>query len=434
MIIMTLAVPSLHAEDFYEQQLRLGAQAFRAKRITQAVDELRIANFGLLDRPVLLSEGLARLSLAQFAAGRLESVVQTLNRFVDVEEQFKVYPSVRLEEAVKGDFERLLLKTVAPERLAALPSLAALSPSRAQQYSQLSPRERRKAYEAEARKSPSNPSWSLAIARDAASQKTWADVVKYASRALDLDKDNTEALSLRAKARFERREYAKANVDFGSLPGDFWAAHPEAIADRFVALAEAGSPAAAALRDQLTPDAMARPDVAGALKKLGPVYSNVGSESGAGAGPPPTASAPSPVAPETTTAAPTEPVARGSFTGPAADTVSQSKQLISEGKAVAAQKMLYSAIKRNPNRRDLRLGFLEASSLASDWRSAAAQVPLLEPFRVGEEPYMFYAAVVLFETGKEDQAREYLNRALPKLASSPLVDRYSRRILGSVQQ
>lgn len=437
MVIMTLAVPLLHAEDFYEQQLRLGADAFRAKRVTQALDEFRIANFGLLDRPALLAEGLARLSLAQLAAGRPDKVVDTLNRFVDVEEQFKVYKAVRLEEALKGDFERLLLKTVAPERLAAVPSLAALSPSKSQQLAQLSPRDRRKALEAEARKAPTDASYPLAIARDAASQKIWADVARYASRTLDLDKGNSEALSLRAKARFERREYAKANADFAALPADYWTAHPEMIGDRFVAMVEAGSTVvAASLQNQLTPDTMARPDVARAIKKLPPPMS-----SKADISEPVAPSVPAvvpvsrPAVPETSaTISAAEPVSSGSFTSTPSDTVLQSRQLINDGKAGAAQKMLYSAIKKNPNRRDLRLGFLEASSLTSDWRSAAAQVPLLEPFRAGEEPYMFYAAVVLFETGNEGAARAYLDRSLPKLASSPFVQRYSRKIRGSLSQ
>ena len=42
---------------------------------------------------------------------------------------------------------------------------------------------------------------------------------------------------------------------------------------------------------------------------------------------------------------------------------------------------------------------------------------------------MFYAAVVLYETGNEDEARGYLKRAMPRV-SGPLVDEYSRKILG----
>jgi len=71
--LMMTPVVSARSEDFYETRLRDGQEASRQKLFVQAVDELRIASFGFLDRPVLLSESLARLSLAQSAAGRAAS-------------------------------------------------------------------------------------------------------------------------------------------------------------------------------------------------------------------------------------------------------------------------------------------------------------------------------------------------------------------------
>jgi len=423
----------LHADDFYEQQLKLGTQAYRAGKFTQALDEFRIANFGFLDRPALLSEGLARLALAQMSAGRTTLLPETLNRFVDIEERFASYHTAKLEEPAKSAFEALLLKTVAAERLGAVPSLAGLAPSRTSQLAALPVRERRKALEAEARKNPSDPTWPLAIARDAFETKQWKDVEKFSSRVLDLDSANSEALTLRARGRMSRRDYAGATADFASVSATFWASHPEIVGDRFVALVEGGNLGdAAALQDRLSAETRALPDVDSALRKLHAAQKNSKPSDPEPAASTAQVTEPAPP-PAIQAVEPEQPRSKGSFTSPNTDVLTESKRLINDGKASQAERMIYSAIKRDPNRRDLRLGFLEASSLASDWRSASAQIPLLEPFRSGEEPYMFYAAVVLFETGKEGPARDYLNRALPRLASSPMVDRYSKRILGTVQ-
>ena len=43
-------------DHFYEQQLQTAKSDFQANRIPQAADELRIAAFGFLDKPPLLSE------------------------------------------------------------------------------------------------------------------------------------------------------------------------------------------------------------------------------------------------------------------------------------------------------------------------------------------------------------------------------------------
>ena len=79
--------------------------------------------------------------------------------------------------------------------------------------------------------------------------------------------------------------------------------------------------------------------------------------------------------------------------------------------------------------RDLRLALLEAACLGRAYPTAAAQIPLVQPFSESEAPSMFYAAVVLYETGRVEDAQSYLKRARNRV-SGPLVDEYSRKILG----
>ena len=110
----------------------------------------------------------------------------------------------------------------------------------------------------------------------------------------------------------------------------------------------------------------------------------------------------------------------------------ESHRLISAGRAGTAVPLLNSALAADPGNRELRLALLEAACLARSYDVAIAQLPLSTPFSDSEASSMFYAAVVLFETGRNADARSYLQRALPRV-TGPLVDEYSKKIMGSVQ-
>jgi hypothetical protein len=112
--------------DFYQQRLQAGIEAFRAKRLQEAVDELRIAAFGMLEQPTVLLDTLARLALAQQAVGRTADAELTLNRFIEVERKFNSWGKSRLEPELKTQFEALLAKKISPETLLAISSLADL--------------------------------------------------------------------------------------------------------------------------------------------------------------------------------------------------------------------------------------------------------------------------------------------------------------------
>jgi hypothetical protein len=124
-VLTLLAGPPARADEFADARLASGIEAYRAKRYTEASDQLRIACFGLLDQPVLLAEGLVRLALAQEAAGRRADVEKTLGRFLDVERRFGTYSKSRLDTATRADFGALLRARVPADAIAAIPSLSA---------------------------------------------------------------------------------------------------------------------------------------------------------------------------------------------------------------------------------------------------------------------------------------------------------------------
>jgi tetratricopeptide (TPR) repeat protein len=278
---------ALLAEDFNEVRLQAGIDAYRQQRYLEAIDQFRVAAFGLLDQPAALSEALVRLSLAQAAAGKNEDVAQTLNRFLEVERRFGVYGKAKLDPGTRSDFRALLVRSVPAATLNAIPTLSALLQA---EDPKAADRQQRSA------KTPS------------------PEVIATA---------NTQVTGVRTT-------------------------------------------------------------------------------------PPPAPSA-----------------AAGSHSQ---NVLAESRRLVSAGKADEAQKALTEAIKTDPSNRDLRLALLEAACLSRAYAQGAAQLPAVMPFREGEAASMFYAAVVLYETGKQDEAREYMKNAAAKV-SGPLVDEYSKKIL-----
>ena len=123
--IFILALPA-RGEEFYETRLREGEEALAAKRNLVAVERLRIAVFGLLDKPVLLSEGLAMLSLAQGATGKEAALDATLARFLELEKGFAVWDKAAVKPELRKEFVALLLKKVPPGNLKGIPSLSGL--------------------------------------------------------------------------------------------------------------------------------------------------------------------------------------------------------------------------------------------------------------------------------------------------------------------
>jgi hypothetical protein len=86
--ILSCAVLAPAADDFYEAQMRAGEQALAAGRAAESADALRIASFGLLEKPALLSRCLAELAVAQTRARRPSEADKTLQRFRAVQALF----------------------------------------------------------------------------------------------------------------------------------------------------------------------------------------------------------------------------------------------------------------------------------------------------------------------------------------------------------
>lgn len=97
---------SARAADFYETRMKMGEQALAAGRAAESIDPLRVASFGLLEKPALLAECLAALAVAQTRARRPADAEATLQRFRAVQALFPAQTALSsMSPDVRGAFE-----------------------------------------------------------------------------------------------------------------------------------------------------------------------------------------------------------------------------------------------------------------------------------------------------------------------------------------
>lgn len=432
-----------HAPDeFYVARLRDGKQLLELKRPAEAVDPLRIATFGFLDYPAQLEEGLVLLALAQSGAGQTADTEATVTRFVMVEQRFATYRGLPLGPDSRTAFEALLRRIVREDALAQVPSLKHLVDTDEQKLAKLPPKERIRALEQRAQSEPANPAWPLALAREAAAQGEPKSAISWAQKVLQIDQTNVEARAIRGSALVVRKSYAAALEDLKALPPQRFDADPALRADLFVALAGAKDwDTARTVLESVREEDRARKDVAAAARSLPKEKSAPAAEepsrAGASGSAPADAAVSSGPAPGSKQAsAPNERAASGGAVPADAGVTAgqppaaEARALQQQGKIAEARALLTRELEKDPRNREARKALLESAYLTKEWKLCAAYVKRLEPFDEGEEPAMFYAAVALWETGRDDQAKEYLRRARPKIASNPFVDYYTKRILG----
>ena len=104
-IFAAALVPAAAGQDFSQTRLREGKDAYRAHRFLEAVDQLRIAAFGFLDRPPALCESLVYLSLSEEASGRHVEAQATLRRLLELERRLPSCGDANLDPAARAEFE-----------------------------------------------------------------------------------------------------------------------------------------------------------------------------------------------------------------------------------------------------------------------------------------------------------------------------------------
>jgi hypothetical protein len=225
----------LLADDFSLERLRAGEEALRARRIPEAVDQLRIACFGLLEQAEALSECLVHLTLAQDAAKRPIDLQATLNRFLEVERRFAPYAKAAIPGESRREFQAVLLARVPEGALLSIPSLVSLVETEEQKIARLPAAERINALEAAARREPTATKWRVAL----------------------------------VQARTALKQWRKALEDMTKVPSEAWLSYPQLFADLFVCQVETRDWSGADASEPRIPSALVgRPDVEKAARDL----------------------------------------------------------------------------------------------------------------------------------------------------------------------
>ena len=432
-VAVTMAALPLFAQDFYEQQLRAGKEDRAAGKLVEASDELRIAAFGFLDRPVLLSEALAHLALVQNALG-YPTFGQTIDRFLDVERRFASWLPSATDAQTRAAFETLLLSTQRRDDLSTIPSLARLTRTEAQKVADLPVAQRAAAYEEGARKHSHDVEWPVAAATDAASRGLDDDAIRWSRRALKIDGESDAARAILVHVLTRRSECKEVLSQIPRFKSNFLIAHADVSGDQLVCLAnEKRWSDAQTVAAKLPESVKQRNDVARALQSIGvsakPAPSTAMTSGSVDPKRPVTPPVPAPK-PVVQPAAPAPQPVVAMDPQKVAQALNNSKGLVRAGRFTEAADVLKPVVAADPGNRDVRLALLEAAMLAHDWRTALAQVTNATPFATGEEASMFYAAATLYESGRRDEARVLIERARPRLNATPMIDYYYNRIVG----
>ncbi len=93
------------AQDSPDMRLREGVEAYRSRRAADAITPLRIAAFGLLDRPRELCEALIYLALAQDASGHRLEADAAAEKLSSIESRFPACSEAPVDPPARSQFD-----------------------------------------------------------------------------------------------------------------------------------------------------------------------------------------------------------------------------------------------------------------------------------------------------------------------------------------
>ena len=175
------------ADPFYTNLLRDGTGARARGDLEAAIEDLRIACFGLLDEPPLLAQCLVELALAQAGAGQSGEFERSIDRLLQVEEQFEGYSQAGLAVDARQQFEDLLYRRVDPARLDGIAAFAPLSERRKMDaLAAAGPDQRRVILQERLASDPANAQWLRMLADLETAQRQPTAAVPHLSALLAL--------------------------------------------------------------------------------------------------------------------------------------------------------------------------------------------------------------------------------------------------------
>jgi hypothetical protein len=438
------AGPLLGADPFYDELLAEGSLAAERGDLATAARKLRVACFGLLEEPPRLADCRVRLALVEAERADRPAFEQAFGKVVDIERRFGAYSAAELPESVRAAFEERVLAWIPASSLEEVPVFAAaLRRAQVARLASLGPTERQHELEALAAAEPTNPEWPLALAGIATDQRNVVLAREWLARLESLAPSEPEGRCLRGRIAAMAADCISAVADLPACTAP--PPTPEEAVERLACWTATGDldtaeAFAAALPPPLRDSRQVRKasrEIAQAREQRERAAARLAEEQARAAAR--LAAAP-PAGDAAETAAAAGQAAPAADPAPEPAPAALPEQELRELRGALRRSRDYATLDRvsteltrladaHPDWQEAQRVAGEAAYRASRWSEA---VRLLE--RGGLEsgappPLLFYYAVALWESGRSAEAAVALERALPGLERTPLVETYTRRIL-----
>lgn len=222
LLALALALPRLAfaADPFYERLLQKGKRAL-ATDTREAMEDLRLACFGLLEEPPALADCLVHLAVAQTSNGDDEAFRETSGRLVELEASFEVYGDLELAPSVREIFESRLETMVTYESLADLPTLRHVAQKVLEtELTTLSSDERRQRLEGLRKREPDELRWLIMMSEVELEGGNYNAALEMSTLALRRDTELLRAICVRGRAQAALGNCDEAMVDLVSCGRD----------------------------------------------------------------------------------------------------------------------------------------------------------------------------------------------------------------------
>lgn len=416
-LVLAGAAAGQAAQPFYIGLLEAGSRDYLRGDYPAAARQLRVACFGLLDEPSLLTRGLIRLALAQAGQGDDEGFAETFDRLLEVESLFGSYSALPADTPFKVELERLLPRRFAAADLETIPAFAHVAARMRQaRLAALPPKRLRRELQRRLERDPGDSEALVLMTRlDIAHDQE----PKAEQRLVDLlaaRPDNRMARCLYGQMKLRRDDCAGAMEDLSSCsrpPVD------QVLGARYLrCLVEAADwQAAGGYLASLPLDLRSREEVANLILAIPPetLDSLARAPMATISAPPPeTAAQPAPAAGDEVSE-----LRRGAA---AADTRQELDRLFQRAAERAEER---------PDDAELQHLAAEIAYRGGDHDAAVRYFRRGGPPGADRPLERFYMAVSLFETGSAREAAEILATVVHQLTPTPFVERYRRLILGA---
>jgi tetratricopeptide (TPR) repeat protein len=370
------------AADFYVSLLRRGASSVEAGQYDAAATPLRIAAFGLVETVDNYQTALAYLAIAQDRLGNNDGARDSIRRLVAAERVEKKFAALALPANVRGAFDTVAKKHLTPADASALATggTVATPPVRTQPVTTTRPAQSTQ-QQTSAQQPPTPTRTQTQNPPPQTKPQTTTTQPPSTQPAKPQTQPQTQPATTPAKP-----EPAPATTKPATTPAQTTTSAPPKTIE-------------------------AKPVE---TKPAPPVVK-------------PPAPQPAPAQSATTTTATKQPLSAKDV----ASRIAAAERALT-GAQLAEARKLYNEVLTSPGLdRESLLRVVEGLYRARDFGGALTAFKNLGTLKRGEEPYGYYHAVALYETGQYDAAKKILAAAIPFIEMTPDVVRYRTKIDGA---